>query len=81
MESFQAGLIRETFLLDGQGSRQAEWSRTGLLWRIAMEAFGISGFFFGLVGFSLAVNANAGIKKLKEELENLRKEVQALKEA
>ncbi len=45
-----------------------------------MEAFGISGFFFGLVGFSLAVNANAGIKKLKEELENLRKEVQALKE-
>ncbi len=45
-----------------------------------MEAFGISGFFFGLVGFCLAVNAGAAIKKLKEELENLRNEVQALKE-
>ena len=45
-----------------------------------MEAFGIIGFVFGLTGLSLAVNAGAGIKKLKEELENLRKKVQALEE-
>ena len=42
--------------------------------------FAIIGFVFGLMGFTLATTANAGIKKLKEELENLRKEVQALKE-
>ena len=38
--------------------------------------FGITGFVFGLVGFCIAVNADAGIKKLKEDLESLREEVQ-----
>ena len=38
--------------------------------------FGIMGFTFGLVGFCIANNANAGIKKLKEDLESLREEVQ-----
>ena len=45
-----------------------------------MEAFGILGFVFGLMAFTFAIIANGGITKLKEELENLRKEVLALKE-
>ena len=45
-----------------------------------MEVMGIIGFVFGLPGFIFGLSAIAGFKKLKEELENLRKEVQALKE-
>ena len=45
-----------------------------------MEAFGVLGFTFGIMGFLFALIAVAGIKTLKGELENLRREVQALNE-
>ena len=45
-----------------------------------MDAFAIAGFTFGTMGFVFALISVAGIKTLKVELENLRKEVQELKE-
>ena len=45
-----------------------------------METFAILGFFFGFLGFVFALNAGEGIKKLKQELKNLSKKVQALED-
>ena len=40
----------------------------------------VMGFVFGLLGFIFALNAGEGIKKLKQELETLRRKVQALED-
>ncbi len=45
-----------------------------------METFAILGFTFGMFGFVFALNAGEGIKKLKQELETLRRKVQALED-
>ncbi len=54
--------------------------RSSDLGRIGMEALALPGFVFGLMGSIFAISALRLIQKLKEELENLRKEVQALKD-
>ena len=43
-----------------------------------MEAFAINGFVFGLPAFAMASTSAAQVKKLKDELEGLKREVKEL---